>query len=167
MIRQVKFPGMNKDISHIRHQAWSKDKECSQWIGYNRLRGQHMGALEHAIPERFFNDPGQCNHADTTTPAPNLPTCPQDISAVKALGMAASQGQRIYTITPDIYAANPNIVQTELGAHSADTQSRIQQALQAGREVTIHQSLDTESGWTGAGIIVIDLPSSTPNALSN
>ncbi|WP_462391218.1 hypothetical protein [Acidovorax sp. Q11] len=68
-------------------------------MAYNRLRGQYMSALEHAVPERFFNDPQKCNLQGNTNPTPGLPDCPQGISAVKALGIAAAQGQRIYTIT--------------------------------------------------------------------
>lgn len=45
---------------------------------------------------------------------------------------------------------------TALTAHSWDTQNRVQQALDMGYEVTIHQSPITESGWTGAGCIQID-----------
>ncbi len=64
--------------------------------------------------------------------------------------------QRIYTITQKVYNDNPGIVNTALSAHSHDTQSRVQQSLDAGYEVTIHESPITESGWTGAGYIQID-----------
>lgn len=43
-----------------------------------------------------------------------------------------------------------------LSAHSYDTQSRIQNALDAGYEVTVHERPITQSGWTGAGFISID-----------
>ncbi len=39
-----------------------------------------------------------------TNPNPALPACPQGISAVKAIALGAAQGQRIYTITPAVYA---------------------------------------------------------------
>lgn len=156
VVRQVKFPGVNIDIGHIRNVTWAKDNDLQKWINYNRLRGQYMSALEHAVPEKFFNDPGQCNNYNNPSPAAGLPECPQGISAVKALGIAAAQGQKIYTITQAVYANNPNIVSTSLNAHSYDTQSRIQNALDAGYEVTIHERPITESGWTGAGFIQID-----------
>jgi rhodanese-related sulfurtransferase len=47
------------DIGHIRNLTWSKANKVQEWIGYNRLRGQYMSGLEHAVPERFFNDPRQ------------------------------------------------------------------------------------------------------------
>ena len=156
VVRQVKFPGVNMDIGHVRNVTWAKDNDDKKWVAYNRLRGLYMSALEHAVPERFFSDPSQCNLQGTTTPTAGLPDCPQGISAVKALGIAAAQGQRIYTITQKVYNDNPGIVNTALSAHSYDTQNRVQQSLDAGYEVTIHQSPITESGWTGAGYTAID-----------
>ena len=156
VVRKVTFPGVNMDIGHIRNLTWAKDNDAKKWIAYNRLRGQYMSALEHAVPERFFNDPRKCNLQGTTSPTAGLPDCPQGISAVKALWIAAAQGQRIYTITQQVYNDNPGIVNTALSAHSWDTQNRVQQSLDAGYEVTIHQSPITESGWTGAGYTAID-----------
>ena len=115
-----------------------------------------MSALEHAIPERFFNDPTKCNAEGTTTPVLGLPVCPQGISAVKAIGLAASQGQKIYTITQTVYQNNPNIVNTNLAAHTQSTRQAVQNALDIGHEVTIHEAPITQSGWTGAGYTTID-----------
>ena len=70
--------------------------------------------------------------------------------------MRKAQGQRIYTITQKVYNDKPGIVASALSAHSWDTQSRVQQSLDAGYEVTIHERPITESGWTGAGYTVID-----------
>jgi hypothetical protein len=156
VVTKVTFPGVNMDIGHVRNPSWSKSNDESQWISYNRLRGQYMSALEAAVPERFFSDPAQCNPATSTTTNPALPNCPQGISAVKALQIAAQAGQRIYTITPEVFQNNPNIVSGQLNQHSADTQNRVQNYLQAGYEVSIHQSPITQDGWSGAGFIVID-----------
>ncbi|XDF36166.1 hypothetical protein RBH89_03685 [Paracidovorax avenae] len=76
-----------------------------------------------------------------------LPDCPQGISAVKALGLAAQQGQKIYTITPQVYASQPNIVNTALVAHSPSTRAKVQAALDEGKEVTIHEAPIAQSGW--------------------
>ena len=115
-----------------------------------------MSALEHAIPERFFNDPAQCNTEGSATQTAGLPVCPQGISAVKALALAAAQGQKIYTITREVYNNNYSIVSQKLSAHSVDTRQRVQQALDAGIEVTIHEAPITQSGWSGAGYTTID-----------
>lgn len=45
---------------------------------------------------------------------------------------------------------------TALSAHSWDTQNRVQQSLDAGYEVTIHERPITVSGWSGAGYTQID-----------
>jgi hypothetical protein len=156
VVRKVSFPGVNMDIGHIRNISWSKDNESKKWIAYNRIRGQYMSSLEHAIPERFFNDPSKCNLNGTTTPIAGLPTCSQGISAVKAISLAAAQGQKIYTITPELYANNPDIVNSNLAAHSYSTKQAIQNALDIGNEVTIHEAPITQSGWTGAGYTTID-----------
>jgi hypothetical protein len=156
VIRTVKFPGVNMDIGHVRPIGWSKDNNQATWIAYNKLRGQYMSALEHAIPERFFNDPTKCNADGTTTPVAGLPSCPQGISAVKAIGLAAAQGQKIYTITPEVFANNPNIVSSNLSAHSYRTQQAVQNALYAGNEVTIHERPIAQSGWTGSGYTFTD-----------
>lgn len=156
VIRKVTFPGVNMDIGHVRNLTWAKDSDPTKWIAYNRLRGQYMSALEHAVPERFFSDPSQCNIPGSTTSNPSLPACPQGISAVKALALAAQAGQKIYTITREVYQSNPNIVSVGLSAHSESTRSRVQQALDVGYEVTIHEVPIAQDGWTGAGFTLID-----------
>jgi hypothetical protein len=156
VIARVTFPGVNMDIGHLRTMGWSKSNDTSEWVNYNRLRGQYMSALEHAVPERFFNDPSKCNLIGAPNPNPLLPTCPQGVSAVKAIAVAAAQGQRIYTITPQVYVSNPTIVQSQLAAHSQSTRERVQEYLDAGWEVSIHQTPITQDGWTGAGFTVID-----------
>lgn len=125
VIRSVKFPGVNMDIGHIRNLSWAKDNNDKTWIAYNRLRGQYMSALEHAIPERFFNDPAKCNAEGTTTPVAGLPACPQGISAVKAIALAAAQGQNIYTITKAVYQNNPSIVNISLTAYNQSTKQSV------------------------------------------
>lgn len=156
VVRRVDFPGVNIDIGHMRNLAWSRSNDKAQWVAYNRMRGQYMSALEHAVPERFFSDPAKCNLAGSANPVAGLPDCPQGISAVKALGLAAQQGQKIYTITPQVYANQPNIVNTALVAHSPGTRAKVQAALDEGKEVTIHEAPIAQSGWVGAGFTVIE-----------
>ncbi|WP_415267473.1 hypothetical protein [Acidovorax sacchari] len=156
VVRRVEFPGVNIDIGHMRNLAWSRSNDKAQWVAYNRMRGQYMSALEHAVPERFFSDPAKCNLAGSANPVAGLPDCPQGISAVKALGLAAQQGQKIYTITPQVYANQPNIVNTALVAHSPGTRAKVQAALDEGKEVTIHEAPIAQSGWVGAGFTVLE-----------
>ncbi|WP_369642580.1 hypothetical protein [Acidovorax sp. A79] len=156
VVRKVSFPGVNIDIGHIRNITWAKDNNTDAWVAYNRFRGQYMSGLEHVVPAHFLSATSICNLSATSSPIPGLPDCPQGVSAVKALSVAASKGQKIYRITTDIYNDNPGIVGTALSAHSYDTQNRIQQSLDAGYEVTVHERPITESGWIGAGYVAID-----------
>lgn len=156
VVRQVKFPGVNLDIGHVRNLTWAKDNDREKWISYNRMRGQYMSSLEHAVLERFFNDPNKCNLVGSEKRISGLGDCPQGISAVKAIGLAASQGQKIYTLTKDVVAQNPDIVNVQLAAHSVETRNKVREALAAGQEVMIHQSPIIENRWKGAGYTSID-----------
>lgn len=93
-------------------------------------------ALEHSVPEQLFSTP--------TQPA-------NGVSAVKALRMAAQQGQRIYHITP----ANQAMVLPNLHLDGLAL-SEITQALNAGKEVVAHTNQISVSGWTGEGYILFD-----------
>ena len=144
------------DAGHVRNLTWAQDNDSKKWVAYNKMRGQYMSALEGAIPERIFNDTSKCNIVGSPQQIQGLPNCNQGISAIKALQVAASQGQKIYTITQAVYASNPNIVNSALSAHSATTKQAISNALDAGMEVTIHERPITIDGWTGAGYTKID-----------
>jgi hypothetical protein len=147
----VKFPGVNLDIGHVRNHSVAKSNTNQKWTAYNRLRGQYMSALEHAIPERFFNGPAKCNPQGTTSPVAGLPDCPQGISAVKAIGLAAAQGQKLYTITRQVYNDNPNIVSANLCNLSESTKQAIQNTLDAGYEMTRTRARSRRAA--GAGVI--------------
>jgi hypothetical protein len=98
--------------------------------------GLLSSALEHAVPEPMFvneQNPGEA------------------ISAVKALGKANAQGQRIYHITPANQASTlPNI------HHNSLVMDEIRNALNAGKEVLTHTDAVSVPGWTGAGYILFD-----------
>jgi hypothetical protein len=95
--------------------------------------------LEHATLEQMF--------------APQDPNGeqPTAISAVKALQIASSQGQRIYQITQENMATVlPNI------HHDEGTMDEIRVSLNAGKEVITHASSVSVPGWSGAGYIILD-----------
>lgn len=98
--------------------------------------GVLSSALEHAVPEQMLGTPIQ-------------PV--QGISAVKALQIAASQGQRIYHITPANQAqALPNLHLDGLAMQE------ITSALAAGKEVIAHTDRISVPGWTGEGYVLFD-----------
>jgi hypothetical protein len=156
ILRKVTFPGVNIDIGHVRQMTWAKDGDANQWIAYNRFRGQHMSALEYANPEQSFIDTTKCNIPAATKQDLALPPCPQGISALKALGLAATSGQKIFVITRSVFAANPGIVDQMLFAQSETTRNRVLNYLAIGYEVSIHEAPISIGGWSGAGFVAID-----------
>ncbi|MGB5457322.1 MAG: transglutaminase-like domain-containing protein, partial [Gammaproteobacteria bacterium] len=98
--------------------------------------GVLSSVLEHATPEQMFNNP--LNPTDA-------------ISAVKALQIAAAQGQRTYQITQ----ANINNVLPLLHL-SANTEAEIVVSVNAGLEVITHTDQVSVPGYTGEGYIIYD-----------
>jgi len=143
--RNVSFPGVVMDVDRVTYHVEAKDADSQKRIAYLRQVGSAGSGLENAVPERLFADP--------TKPA-NDPTQPQGVSAVKALAIAASQGQKIYTLNQKNQAYHASIV---AGLNTdADAKAEISNALYGGKEVTVHQSDITANGWTGMGYIILD-----------
>ncbi|WP_460507795.1 hypothetical protein [Hydrogenophaga soli] len=109
--------------------------------------------MEHAVPEQFWVDKSQCRYVDEAGQIqnPTLADCAQGVSAVKALAIAQAEGQRIYTITAENAAtALPNLpVGGSVG-------NEIRSAVQAGKEVTVHERAINAHGFSGYGYIVTD-----------
>ena len=170
--RGVTFQGLNMDIGHLRHIRWVKDddpksqindkpelkqnnKSAAQnrWIAYNRMRGQYASAMEHAAPEAFWVDKTKCSHTDENgrIQNPTLNPCAEGISAVKAIAIAQAEGQKIYTINK----ANAQTALAKLPI-GGEVGSEIRNAVNAGKEVTVHEKSINKQGWKGFGYIVID-----------
>ncbi len=135
--RNVSFPGLVMDVDRYASIVVAKDN--SSTVRHVLQSGMRLSAYEHLIPEKIFSS--------STNPG-------QGISAVKALALAASQGQKIYTLN----AANQASHATLLAQVTIDGNARaeIQSALAAGKKVTVHASPITQSGWTGSGYIITD-----------
>jgi len=105
----------------------------------NQLRfqtGLISSALEHAVPEQMFSDPAN-------------PT--DGVSAVKALQLAAQQGQRIYQIDQN----NLNQALSDITLDQS-VEDEIRNAVNQGRIAITHQSNIQVPGWTGAGYLILD-----------
>jgi len=137
VITAVTFPGTLIDVSHLRWLSYAADNTVSKWIGYNLMRGHHASAMEHAAIERFTNDPSQNSSS-------------QAVSAVKALAMASQLGQKIYNIN------SSNIAQIAQLQQSDATIADITNAVNNGKQVTIHQSPFSFEGQNWTGYTVID-----------
>jgi transglutaminase-like putative cysteine protease len=131
--RQVSFPGLMMDVDHWKDTAVMKDNNSQRKIAYTRQGGTRLSAYEHLIPEKFWTDaqnPGE------------------GVSAVKAITKAAAEGQKIYMLT----SANASLVY-QLQIDTA-IRAEIQNAVNAGLTVTVHEKPITVSGWIGTGYII-------------
>ena len=167
----ITFQGLNMDVGHLRHMRWVKDddprspvnnkpeltangKSAAQnrWIAYNKMRGQYSSAAEHAVPEQFWVDKSTCRYTENgQIKNPSLLPCAEGISAVKAIAIAQQQGQKIYTINRDNAAtALPRL------PVGGDTGAEIRSAVQAGKEVTVHERQISAHGWSGYGYTIVD-----------
>ncbi len=114
----------------------SLDGDSTKRLQLSLQTGILSSALEHVVPEQMFSTP--------TQPA-------QGVSAVKALQIASSQGQRIYHITQQNQTqALPNLHLDGLAI------SEITQALATGKEVIAHTDRISVPGWTGEGYFLFD-----------
>ena len=168
----ISFKGLNMDVGHVRSVRWVKDdnpqsqinsdpnltkngKTAAQnrWIAYNKDKGQYSSAMEHATPEQFWVDKSQCKYTDDNgvIQNPAKADCAQGISAVKAIAIAQSQGQKIYTINPQ----NRDTALPKLTL-SGSAGEEIRSAINSGKEVTFHESSINAYGWHGVGYSIVD-----------
>ena len=157
---------------HLRHVRWVKDddprsqinnkpelkqsnKSAAQnrWIACKKMRGQYASAMEHAAPEAFWVDKMKCSHTDENgrIQNPTLNPCAEGISAVKAIAIAQAEGQKTYTINK----ANAQTALAKLPI-GGEVGSEIRNAVNAGKEVTVHEKSINKHEWKGFGYIVID-----------
>jgi hypothetical protein len=96
----------------------------------------YASALEHIVPEQMFSTPEY--QVD-------------GFSTVKAFQKANAQGQKLFLITQE----NQEEILQQLN-HSSQTMNAITKALNAGQEVTIHESPVSVQGYTGSGYRIFD-----------
>ena len=128
--------GLAMDADRLLSVVQSLDGNAEKSKQFMMSSGMSSSALEHSVPEQLFSTP--------ENPA-------YGISAVKALQIANNQGIPIYTI-------NQTNISTILPQLQLDngTKIDIQNAVNAGKEVTVSKSEIYFYGWTGVGYIIID-----------
>jgi transglutaminase-like putative cysteine protease len=136
--KAVTFPGLTMDVQAFRNLATVKNMDSKQNAAYNQLRGMQSSEFEHLVTEAFWVDP-------------NTTTKEEAVSAVKALSVAASQGQKIYTIDRTNIAAVLPTLQISQGVKDDITNS-----VNAGRTATVSEKNISQSGFTGVGYILSD-----------
>jgi len=115
-------------------KALDGDKETP--MQFMLYAGFISSSLEHDVPEKLLSTPENPAHG---------------VSAVKALEIANDQGIPIYTIdTSNITTILP---QLQL---DGNTIADIQNAVNAGKVVTVSKTDIAFNGWTGCGYIIID-----------
>src|SRR5690606_26508934 len=132
--RSVKLAGLSMDVDRIFTLAASKADKAEDAVVFFRSTGPRKSAFEHLVPEQLLSTEEQPAEA---------------ISAVKALAIAAQQGQKIYTLT------QANAAQVNELTISAAVKQEITAAINAGKEVTVHQNPISHAGWTGEGYVLV------------
>ncbi len=136
MPRNVSFAGLSMDIDRIKMHHVAKNNSTEEQIAFSQSIGARQSAMEHLVPEQMFSTPE--NKA-------------QGISAVKALAIASSEGQKIWTITQ----SNLELALSKI-ILSAETENDIRNSVNAGKVVTAHEQRINFNGWIGEGYTVID-----------
>ena len=124
------------DIDAMKIIAQSKTSDRQEEVNYVKAAASRASALEHLVPEQMYS-------TDTDRA--------QGVSAVKAIALAAAEGQRVYTITQ----ANLSTALSQIFLEP-ETEQEIQNAVNAGLTVTAHEGIISYAGWNGAGYIIED-----------
>lgn len=109
------------------------DKESR--INFIRMSGIQGSSYEHLVPELLFTTLNEQAYGS---------------SAVKALSIAASEGQKIFTLT------KANLEQLNNTNIDTDVRIEIQNAVISGKAVTVHEKPINIFGWNGTGYAIID-----------
>jgi len=139
--RSVGFPGLQMDMDRIVGVDCAKDANVATLISFRKVIGGQYSAHEHLITEKLVTDANNRNRQ-------------QAISAVKAIAIAAGQGQRVYTLNQDNQSEHASIIASL--AIDIDVKQEITDALTVGKEVVVHQEKISAFGFTGAGYIIVD-----------
>ena len=134
--RQVEMSGIMVDMDVVNQSVWTKDNDAQLVKTVVQQIGMQTSAWEHKIPEMLFSSeeyPGEA------------------VSAMKALGIAAAEGQRIYQITKD----NVDVVLPTLNIGS-EVKREIKDSVAVGKVATVSQNNITVGSWTGVGYIIAD-----------
>ena len=131
----VNLSGVAMDVPLISKTVVAKDNNTTTKLQYNRTNGLISSYLENWVPEQLL-DIGAVR--------------PEGVSAAKIMEVAASQGQQIHIITL--------VNQAELASVNIDPATRqdLINAINAGKEVTVHEAPVTINGWIGSGYFAID-----------
>ncbi|MCL4479387.1 MAG: transglutaminase-like domain-containing protein [Deltaproteobacteria bacterium] len=128
--------GLKMDVQRNLELTEAVDGNSNNVVQYMLTSGQNSSLLESSVPEQLLSTP--------SNPV-------KGISAIKAIQTANDQGIPIYTVNQ----SNISTVLPQLQLPS-DVIADIQNAVNAGKTVTVSKTQITYNGWTGVGYIIID-----------
>jgi hypothetical protein len=134
--QRVKMAGIRVNIDFLNKTLWAIDNNREATIALTRQIGITASALEHRIPELLFTNKEHPGEA---------------VSAVKALAIAAKEGQKIYTVTRENMASVLPVLNVR-----SDVKDDIRDAVAVGKVATISKNQITVGSWTGVGYIITD-----------
>ena len=134
--RNVKATGLAMDVDRFAGTRVDKDGNVERRLAFNRARGARLSAMEHLVPEQMYSTEDAPAHG---------------ISAVKAIQLAAAEGQKIWTITQG--NLDQALASIEL---SDEVETDIRNSVYAGKEVTAHERPVNFFGKQSSGYIVLD-----------
>lgn len=128
--------GIRMNIDFLNKSLWALNNDQTVTVTLARQLGMMASAWEHRMPELLFTNEEHPGEA---------------VSAVKALAVAAKEGQKIYTVT----AENVGSVLPVLNVR-ADVKDDIRNAVAASKVALVSQSQVAIGGWTGVSYIITD-----------
>jgi len=126
--------GLNMDADYLMQVVKAKDGNADSVIEYMLSSGMTSSTLEHSLPEELFST--------SDSPA-------QGVSTIKAMKIANDQGIPIYTVNQA--SIDTILPQLQIGS---EVKSDIQNAVNAGKAVTVPKSNISYNGWIGCGYII-------------
>jgi hypothetical protein len=136
MPRSVYARGLSMDADRMMNVVKSLDGNPEAPLNYMLSTGMASSALEHVVPEKLFS----------TSDAPG-----GGVSAVKALQIANALKVPIYNIN----LANADAILPLLKV-DADTKANIEDAVNAGKVVTVSEQIISLNSWDGCGYIIVE-----------
>lgn len=134
--RNVNFSGLGMDVDRLSIHSVAKNNSRQDIVSFIKVTGVNSSAMEHLVPEQIFS---------------TEESSAQGISAVKALAIAGSEGQKVWTITKD----NLSVALTAINL-SAEIESEIRNAVFAGKVATAHERPISFFGGSNTGYLLID-----------
>src|SRR5690606_17279405 len=134
--RNVSFAGLTMDVDHLAVQAAEKNNDKQRLVDFMRAIGIRASAMEHLVPELMYSTPETPVHG---------------MSAVKAIAVASTEGQRVWTI--DRTNLSTALAAINLGT---EIETEIRNAVNAGKIAVAHEAPIAFAESTAIGYMLID-----------